>query len=205
MQFKNTHMTAPEIARALNVDALVEGSVIREGNRVRVHAQLIRGTTDEHFWSATYDREVGDVLLLEGDIAQSIAEKVKVTVSGPEHAALAASRKVSPEAYESFLKGGYANLNTKAGMEQSVSFFQDAIQKDPTFAPAYLGLANSYEALGTVYSGAPPGETRPKAMEALQKALELDPDLAEVHVALANLYEREWRWNESGTEYRRAL
>lgn len=205
MQFQDPKDTVPAIAAKLGVDAIVEGSVIRDGTRVRVHAQLIRASNDEHFWSETYDRELGDVLTLESDIAQSIAEKVKVTVSGQEHDLLAAKRKVSPDAYESYLKGVYANLNTRAGMEQAVSFFQDAINKDPSFAPAYLGLANAYGALGMVYSGVSPRETRPKAMSALQKALELDPELAPAHILLANIYEKEWKWSEAGAEFKRAL
>ena len=205
MQFKDARQSVPEIAKALGVDAIVEGSVIRDGNRIRVHAQLIRATTDEHFWSETYDREFGDVLTLESDIAQSIAAKVEVTVTGQEHALLVSTRKVSPEAYESFLKGAYMNLNTRAGMEQAVTLFQDAIKKDPTFAPAYVGLANAYGALGMVYSGVPPEQTRPKAMSAVRKALELDPQLAPAHILLANIYEKEWKWSEAGEEFKRAL
>lgn len=205
MQFKDPKQTIPEIARTLDVDAIVEGSVIRDGNHIRVHAQLIRAANDEHFWSETYDREMGDVLSLESDIAQSIAEKVKVTVSGQEQALLAATRKVSPEAYESFLKGAHANGNTKLGMEQSAVFFQDAINKDPTFAPAYLGLGSDYASLGQVYSGVPPEEMRLKAIGTAQKALELDPELAPAHVLLGTVYEREWRWSEAGAEFKRAL
>jgi TolB-like protein/Tfp pilus assembly protein PilF len=205
MQFQSPTDTVPAIAKKLGVDAIVEGSVIRDGNRIRVHAQLIRASNDEHFWSETLDRELGDVLSLESDIAQSIAEKVEVTVSGQEHELMVATRKVSPEAYESYLKGIYSNYNTRAGIEQSIGFFQDAIRKDATFAPAYLGLANAYGNLGTVYAGVPPEESRPKLISAAQKALELDPELAGAHVLLAQTYERLWKWRESGAEFRRAL
>ncbi len=205
MQFQDPRQTVPAIAKTLGVDAIVEGSVTREGNRIRVHAQLIRAVNDEHFWSETYDREMGDVLSLESDIAQSIAEKVEVTVSGQEHALLRAKRKVSPEAYESYLKGVYTSSNTTAGIEQSIGFFQDAINKDATFAPAYLGLATAYGSLGTVYAGVPPEETRPKVISAAQKALELDPELAGAHVLLAQTYERLWKWSEAGAEFKRAL
>jgi TolB-like protein/DNA-binding winged helix-turn-helix (wHTH) protein/Tfp pilus assembly protein PilF len=205
MQFQDPRQTVPAIAKTLGVDAIVEGSVIRDGNRIRVHAQLIQASNDEHFWSETYDREMGDVLSLESDIAQSIAEKVKATVSGQEHALLGAKRKVSPEAYESYLKGAYTNSNTTAEIERSIGFFQDAINKDPTFAPAYLGLANAYSLLGTVYAGVPPEETRPKVISAAQKALELDPELAGAHVLLAETYQRLWKWSESGAEFQRAL
>ena len=205
MQFQNPKETVSAIAKTLGVDAIVEGSVIRDGNRIRVHAQLIRASNDEHFWSETYDREMGDVLSLESDIAQSIAQKVEVTVSGQEHALLVASRQVSPEVYESYLKGAYADRNTKAGIEQRIAFFEEAIHKDATFAPAYLGLASAYGDLGTVYAGAPPTETRPKVITAAQKALDLDPELAEARVLLATTYEREWKWSESGAEFKHAL
>ena len=105
MRFRETKLSAPEIAKTLGVDALVEGSVIRAGTRIRVTAQLIRGATDDHFWSETYDREFVDTLRLEGDVAQSIAQRVEVTVSGEERARVTASRRVLPEAYESYLKG----------------------------------------------------------------------------------------------------
>src|SRR6185437_13172391 len=151
MQFRDPKETVPAIAKTLGVDAIVEGSVTREGSHIRVHAQLIRASNDQHFWSETYDREMGDVFSLESDIAQSIAEKVEVTVSGKEHALLVAKRPVAPQVYESYLKGVYANRNTRVGTEQSVAFFEEAIRQDPTFAPAYVELANAYMQLGTVY------------------------------------------------------
>ena len=208
MQFKDTKLSAPEIAKVLHVDALVEGSVTREGSRVRVHAQLIRGATDEHFWSETYDREFSDVLALEGDVAQAIAGKVEVTVTGKERERLTAVRSVSPEAYESYLKGwaAYDKSNSRAGDEESVGYFQEAINQDPTFAPAYLGLARVYNDLSTIgVGGATPGEARPKVISAARKALELDPDLAEAHLLLANTLQKQWHWAEAKAEYRRAL
>jgi TolB-like protein/DNA-binding winged helix-turn-helix (wHTH) protein/Flp pilus assembly protein TadD len=205
MQFKDTRLSAPEIARKLGVDALVEGSVMREGNRIRVHAQLIRASTDEHFWSASYDRELGDALTLESEVAQTIAQRVEVTVSGEERARLVAARPVSPEAYESYLQGMFAKGNSRAEVEKRIAWFDEAIRKDPTFAPAYVGLAAAYGALGTVFVGAPPSETRPKVINAARKALELDPDLAGAHVQLASIYMRQWKWAEAEAEYRRAL
>jgi TolB-like protein/DNA-binding winged helix-turn-helix (wHTH) protein/Flp pilus assembly protein TadD len=205
MQFKDTHLSAPEIAQKLGVDALVEGSVTRGGNRIRVHAQLIRGSTDEHFWSESYDRELGDALTLESDVAQSIARKVEVTVTGEERARLVAARSVSPEVYESYLKGLAAKGNSRAQVEKQIAWFDEAIRKDPTFAPSYVGLAGAYTNLGTVFVGAPPAETRPKVINAAQKALELDPELADAHVELANIYMRQWKWAEAEAEYRRAL
>ena len=205
MQFKDTHLSAPEIARKLGVDALVEGSVIRDGNRIRVHAQLIRASTDAHFWSESYDRELGDALTLESDIAQSIARKVEVTVTGEERARLVTARSVSPEVYESYLKGLAAQGNSRAEVEKQIAWFDEAIRKDPTFAPSYVGLAGAYAYLDTLFVGAPPAETRPKVISAAQKALELDPEFADAHVELANIYMRQWRWAEAEAEYRRAL
>jgi TolB-like protein/DNA-binding winged helix-turn-helix (wHTH) protein/Flp pilus assembly protein TadD len=205
MQFKDTGLLAPEIARKLGVDALVEGSVIREGDRIRVHAQLIRASTDEHLWSETYDRELGDALTLESEVAQSIAQRVAVTVSGKERARLVDARPVSPEAYESYLQGLVAKGNSRAEVERRIAWFDEAIRKDPTFAPAYVGLADAYGKLGTVFVGAPPSETRPKVINATRKALDLDPDLADAHVLLASMYIRQWKWAEAEAEYRRAL
>ena len=184
MGFKDTRMSAPEIAKALHVDALVEGSVIREGNRIRVHAQLIRGATDEHFWSKTYDRELRDVLALESDVAQSIAGKVEVTVTGKERERLTAVRSVPPEVYESYLKGRFAldKSNRRGDVEESIRYFEQALKIDPTFAPAYVGLADAYDRLATVFIGSPPWEMRPKVVEAAHKALELDSELAEAYV-----------------------
>jgi TolB-like protein/DNA-binding winged helix-turn-helix (wHTH) protein/Flp pilus assembly protein TadD len=205
MQFKDTRLLAPAIAKKLGVDALVEGSVIREGNRIRIHAQLIRASTDEHFWSETYDRELGDALTLESEVAQSIAQRVEVTVTGVERARLSAARPVSPEVYESYLRGLVAKGNSRAEVEKRIAYFNEAIRKDPTFAPAYVGLADAYGKLGTVFVGAPPSETRPRVISAAQKALELDPDLADAHVLLASMYIRQWKWAEAEAEYRRAL
>jgi len=205
MRFKDTKLSAPEIAKMLQADALVEGSVIREGDRIRVHAQLIRGAADEHFWSETYDREIGDVLSLESDVAQSIAKRVAVTVTGQEHSRLVAARHVSPDVYESYLKGQAGTHNTRAELEESITHFENAIAKDPTFAPAYLGLANAYENLSLILVGAPPDQTRPQVIRAARKALELDPELADAHVLMAAVYQRQWQWSDAEAEYQKAL
>jgi TolB-like protein/DNA-binding winged helix-turn-helix (wHTH) protein/Tfp pilus assembly protein PilF len=205
MHFKDTQLSLPEISRMLRVDAIVEGSVIREGGRVRVYAHLIRGATDQHFWSEAYDRELGDALTLESEVAQSIARRVQVTVTGEERARLVAARHVSPKVYESYLKGRFAKGNSRAEVEKSITYFEEAIRKDPTFAPAYVGLAHAYASLGTVFRGAPPSEVRPKAISAARKALELDPELGEAHVLLAGVYQRQWWWADAESEYKQAL
>ncbi len=205
MQLKDTRFSVPEIARTLRVDAIVEGSLAREGSRIRVTAQLIRGETDEHFWSETYDRELRDVLALESEVAQSIARKVEVTVTGKERKRLTTVASVSPEVYESYLKGRFAKSNSRADIEGSIANFEEAIKKDPKFAPAYIGLAGAYDELGAILVGAPPSEVRPKVIDAAQKALELDPELAEAHVLLADIYQKRWQWAEAEAEYKRAL
>jgi TolB-like protein/tetratricopeptide (TPR) repeat protein/DNA-binding winged helix-turn-helix (wHTH) protein len=205
MRFKNTQMTVPEIAATLHVDAIVEGSVVREGDRVRVHAQLIRTATDEYFWSETYDREVRDVLALQSDVAHSIAEKVEVTLTGEERSRLVAARTVSPNVYESYLKAEFGKNNTRKEVEESISDYEQAIRLDSTFAPAYVGLAEAYEHLGLIFVGAPPFETRPKVISASQKALELDPSLARAHVLLGAMYQRQWKWAEAESEFKQAL
>lgn len=207
MHFRDTTLTAPEIAKALHVDALVEGSIIRDGSRVRVHAQLIRASTDEHFWSETYDRELRDVLSLQSDVAQAIARKVKVTVAGDEKQRLSAFHAVLPEAYESYLQGNFSlhNSNNRAAIEKSIRYYSDAISKDPAFAPAYVGLAAAHTGLGTVMMGGDPDRERPQVVSAARTALKLDPSLAEAHVLLADVAQKQWHWAEAESEYRRAL
>ncbi len=206
MRFKDTQLSIPEIAKTLGVDAVVEGSVIKEGDRIRVTAQLIRGATDKHFWSETYDREMRDALTLESELALAIGKKVEVTVTGEEQQRLSAARPIAPEVYESYLMGRFLfRQGNRAAMEQSIPYFESALNQDSTFAPAYVGLAESYTMLGTVFAGMPPQATRPKVMDYARKALALDPNLVEAHVALANVLQEEWHWTEAEAEYKRAL
>lgn len=205
MAFKDPRMSMPEIAKTLGVDALVEGSVIRDGSRVRVHAQLIRGATDEHFWSETYDRELRDSLSLESEVAQSIARRVEITVTGEERSRLVKARHVAPEAYESYLKGRFVKGSDREKVEERIAYFKEAIRKDPTFAPAYVGLAGAHNILSTIFVGGPVQQERQQVVNAAQKALELDPDLAEAHVLLATIEREQWQWAEAEAEYKRAL
>ena len=207
MQFKGTRKSVPAIGKELNVDAVIEGSVLRSGDKIRVTVQLIRADTDEHLWADTYDRELRDVLGLQSEVAQSIARKVQATVTGEEHARLTAARPVSPEVYENYLKGRSIldKSYSRSGLEESVGYFEEAIRRDPTFAPAYVGLADVYDRLGTIFIGTPPGEVRPRVINAARKALELDPELAEAHVLLADIYQQQWHWSDAEAEYKRAL
>src|SRR5882672_7459956 len=206
MQFKGTRSSVPDIARKLNVQAVVEGSVIRSGDRIRITAQLIQGDTDVHLWAGTFDRELRDVLALDSEVAQSIARQIEVAVTGQEHSRLAAVRPVSPEVYESYLKGRFAlHKNTQAGFNEAIAHFEDAIHREPAFAPAYAGLASTYSELGLVFYGASPLEVRPKVLAAARKALELDPELVEARVELADALQKNWQWAEAEAEYKQAI
>jgi TolB-like protein/tetratricopeptide (TPR) repeat protein len=205
MQFKGTHQSVPEIAAKLSVDAVVEGSVIRAADRVRVHVQMIRGRTDEHVWSATYDRELRDVLTLETQIAFAIARQVQITVSAHDDGRTA-SRAVAADVYDNYLKGRFAlNRNTRAGATEGIGYFEAAIAADPSFAPAYSGIASAYTDLGLVLFGGPPREARPKAIAAARKALSLDPNLIEAHIQLGDALQKDWQWKEAEAEFRRAV
>ncbi len=205
MQFKATRSSVPEIARKLNVQAVVEGSVIRSGDRIRITAQLIQGDTDVHLWSGTFDRELRDVLALQSDVAQGIARQIEIAVGGQNGSPVAA-RAVAPAVYESYLKGRFElHKNTRAGLEEALRHFQVAIDADATFAPAFAGLAAAYTDLGLVFFGASPLETRPKALAAARKALELDPELVEARVLLADALQKNWQWAEAEAEYKQAI
>ena len=206
MQFKGTRKSVPAIGKELNVDAVIEGSVLRSGDKIRVTVQLIRADTDEHLWSVTYDRELQDVLALQSDVTQGIAGHIESAVTGAQRGSPVLPHAVAPEVYEAYLKGRFAlHKNSRAGLGEALLHFQAAVDADATFAPAYAGLASTYSALGLVFYGEPPGETRPKTLIAARRALELDPDLADARVLLANSLQKDWHWAEAEAEYRRAI
>ena len=171
MRFKGTKLSLPEIARTLGVDALVEGSVIRQGSRIRVHAQLIRAATDEHLWSDEYDGELGDVLTLESEVAQSIARRVEVKVTGEERARLVAAHHVSPEVYESYLKAEdeFSKSSSQAELEQSIAYFEETIGKDAKF-DRLTSASRTHTRGSDQFGGAPPKETHPKMIECSPKS-----------------------------------
>lgn len=205
MQFKGTRKSVPAIGKELNVDAVIEGSVLRSGDKIRINVQLIRADTDEHLWSGTYDREVQDVLALQSDVTYGIARHIEVAV-GAQNGRPVAARVVAPAVYESYLKGRFElHKETRAGLEEALQHFQAALDADATFAPAYAGLAATHLALGSVFFGEPPYEARPKVFAAAGKALELDPQLVEAHVLVAQNLARDWRWPEAEAEYKRAI
>ncbi len=206
MQFKGTRKSVPAIGKELNVDALIEGSVLRSGDKIRVTVQLIRADTDEHLWSGTFDRELQDVLALQSDVTQGIARHIENAVTGAQRSSPVAPRTVAPDVYEAYLKGRFAlHRGNRAGLKEALLRFQAAVEADGTFAPAYAGLAATYSALGLVFYGEPPGESRQKTVVAARKALELDPELAEARALLANALQKDWHLTEAEVEYRRAI
>jgi eukaryotic-like serine/threonine-protein kinase len=208
MHYKGTNKMLPEIARELNVDGVVEGSVMRSGNRVRITAQLIHAATDEHLWAETYERDLGDVLRLQGEVAQAIAQQVRVQLTPQQKAQLNSAPRVDPAAYDAFLQGrSYFSwgASSQEGFRKAQTFFQEAIQKDPNMALPYVGLADSYVYLGS-QRWVLPKEASAHAREALQKALELDHTLAEAHSSLGWLSWRyDWNFPMAEKEFRYAL
>ena len=188
------------------MDAVVEGLVLRSGNRVRITAQLIGVTPERHLWAKTFDRDLGDVLALHSEVAQAIAREIKIAVTPEEQTRLATARTVNPEAYRLYLIGRfYWNKRTEEGFKIALDHFQRAIEIDPAYAPAYAGLADSYIMFGS-YGIMPTKEVYPRARAAAQKALEIDESLAEAHASLANVsFRYYWDWPAAEKEYKRAL
>jgi len=206
MRYKGTKKPLPEIARELNVDAVVEGTVRRSGNRVRVTVNLLHARTDRHLWAETYERELGDVLILQSAVAQAVAREIKVAISPAESSRLAVVRSVKPEAYELYLKGRYHYYKWKPDdFRRAIEYFQKAIDADPDWAPAYAGLATAYGWLW-IEGAVPPQEALPRFEAALKTALAIDDADPEVRYALAAsaLYYR-WDWEEADREFQRAL
>jgi len=199
MHYRGTSKTLPEIARELNVEAIVEGSVVRSGNQVRITAKLIDAPSERQLWAESYQRELKDVLALEGEVVRDIAQGIRVKISPREETRLTASRPVDPEAHEAYLKGRHYWYKFNAESEKSGHFFEDAIAKDPQYALAYVGLANYYTVQNTL-------RLRAKAEAAAQKALALDSQLANAHTALAavRLYFT-WDWTAAERELKIAL
>ncbi len=204
MQYKGVKKPLPQIARELNVDAVVEGSVQRAGNHVRITTQLIEAATDRHLWAETYERDLSNVLALESEVAQAIASEIRVKVTPQEKVQLASARPVSPAAYEAYLKGRYHwNKRTPEGIKTAIEYFQQSIEKDPNYALAYAGLADCYV---VNVNPSPPREKMPKAKAAATKALQLDDTLAEAHTSLASVLTKyDWDWPGAEKEFKRAI
>jgi TolB-like protein/Tfp pilus assembly protein PilF len=198
MQYKGTKKPLPEIARELNVDAVVEGTVQRSGNRVRITANLLHAPTDRHLWAETYERDLGDVLALQGEVAQAIAREIKIKLTPQEQTRLATARPVNPEAYEAYLKGRHLEVLDSA---RAIEFHQRATQIDPTWAPPHAAIV-----VPTSMLGLPPMEACAKMRTAAGKALELDDTLSEAYYAMAWVrYQCNWDWPGTERDFKRAI
>ncbi|MBF8295747.1 MAG: Adenylate cyclase [Bacteroidetes bacterium] len=208
MQYKGVKKPLPQIARELNVDALIEGSVLREGTQVRITVRLIQGSTDEHLWAESYQRELRGVLVLQSEMAQVIARQIGMRVSPEERARLTNARPVNPKAQELYLKGRfYWNMRTQDGIRKGTEYFQQAIEEDPGYPLAYAGIADCYALLGSPGLVAlPPREAFPKATAAAMKALEGDSTLGEAHTSLAFVkLVYDWAWSDAQKGFHRAI
>src|ERR1700674_2083796 len=208
MAYKHARKPLPQIARELNVDAVVEGSVLRSGEQVRVTAQLIEASTDKHLWSQSYEGELRDTLALQSRMARAIADQIRINLTPQEQAALKTVKVVNPEAYESYLKGRYFwNKRTADGLKVALAYFNQAIEEDPKYAEAYSGLADTYALLGDwQYAVIPPKEAFPRAKASAIKALELDSALGEAHNSLAFVLDGfDWDFDAASKEFHRAI
>jgi len=205
MQYRGTRKTMPEIGRELNVDALIEGSVLRAGQRVRITAQLIRAASDQHLWAKSYEGDLGDVLTLQSTVAREIADEIKVALTPQDRARLASARRVNPQAHEAYLLGRYYwDKGDEPSYRKSIEYYKKAQAIDPADALVYAGLADTYSSLSDFYL--PPREIMPQAKEAAEKALQLDDSLAEAHNAMAWIhFVYDWDWPGTEREFKRAI
>ena len=205
MQYKGTKKPLPEIARELNVDALIEGTVTRSGNHLRITANLVQASPEKHLWAESYESHVGDALTVQGEISQAVAREIQVQLTQNEKSLLATARPVNPDAQDLYLRGLYTfHGRDTAEAEKAIDYFRRAIEKDPNYAAAYAGLAN-------VYSDWIPGMSRPrdrmpKAREFALKALSLDDTLADAHSSLGNIeLFYDWDWIAAEKEFKRTM
>ena len=208
MEYKGTHKTLSQIARDLNVDAVVEGTVLRSGDRVRITAELVQVATDRHLWAESYESQLGDILTLQSHVASAIVNEIRIKLTPEDQVRLASTRPVSTQSYDNYLKGRYYwNKRSQEGLTKAINYFQAAVEKDPHYALAYAGLADCYSIIGSAIVGTVPAtEVAPKARAAALKSLELDNTLAEAHTSLATVrFNYDWDWNSAASGFRRAV
>ena len=210
MRFKTTRKPLAQIARELDVDAVVEGTVLRSADRVRVTAQVFQVNPERSVWADRYDRALGDIVILQGALTREIAEAIRVKLTPQEKSRLATVRSVDPAAHEALIKGRYYwSRRTEEGSRKAIGFFEQAIARDPNEAMAFVGLADSYLSLAlteALQEAVPPNEAFPKARAAAQRALDIDDTLGEAHASLGHIkfqYDRDWRGAE--LEFKRAI
>ena len=208
MQYKDSHKDVRQISRELGVDYVLEGSVRRDADHVRITAQLIESRNQTHVWAKEYDRNLSDILALQGDVARAVASEIQLRLTPEETARLAVAKPVDAEAYELYLKGRYFwNKRTVPSYLKAIEYFKAAISRDPKYAQAYTGLADAYALLGSAPNQEMPRkEAMPRAKAAALTALQLDESLAEAHTALAfEEMHYEWDWPNAEREFKRAL
>ena len=206
--YKGAHKPLPQIARELNVDAIVTGSVLQSENRVRINVELFEGKTERQLWAQSYDRDLREVLALQAQVAEAIAREIQVKLTPQEKQQLAQSRQVDPEAYLAYSYGRfYWNKRTPEDFPKAIEYFRKAIDKDPSYAPAYAGLADGLALLGSIGSGAlPPKQVMPQAKAAALEAVRLDDSLAEGHTSLANVkLNYDWDLDGAEREFKKAI
>ncbi len=203
MLYKGAKKPLPKVARELNVNGIVEGTVLRDRDRVQITAQLIYAPTDQHIWANTYEGDLKDVLKLQHEVASAIADEIRIAVTPRERERLASANVVVPAAYDAYLRGRYYwNMDTERDWFKARQYFEQAIQLDPNYAPAYSGLADYYWGTDEL----PPRIKMPKAKEYALKGLEIDPDSAQIHTSLGVIrFLADWDWREAERELRRAL
>jgi len=206
MQYKNVRKPLADIARSLHVDSVVEGSVVRSGDKLRITVQLVDARTDQHIWAEDYNRDLRDVVAVQGDVARRIAEGIRITLTPEERAELTSRHQINPEAYEAYLRGRYFwNRRTEEGMKKAIEYFEQSMGKDPNSPLAYDGLADCWLSLGW-YGYLPPKEAFPQAKAAAMKAMELDASLAEAHASLAFAsMNYDWDWSAAEREFQKAI
>jgi TolB-like protein/DNA-binding winged helix-turn-helix (wHTH) protein/Tfp pilus assembly protein PilF len=206
MMYKGSKRPIREIARDLNVDSVIEASVLRSGNRVRINARLVYGSTERVLWEQTFERDLGDILELSSAVAREVAGRIQVSLTPDEQQRLATTRPVNPQAYDAYLRGRYLwNKRTGQDMRKGIEYFEQAVKIDPNYAPAYAGIADSYDLLA-FFGPLPAATAYAKAKEAALKAVALDGSLAESHASLAQvLFHYDWNWTLAEKEYRLAL
>jgi TolB-like protein/DNA-binding winged helix-turn-helix (wHTH) protein len=208
MAYKGTRKPLSTIARELKVDAVVEGTVMRVGNRVRITAELVQVSTDRHLWADTYESQLGDVLSLQNRVSSAIVDEIRINLTPEEKERLAKAPAIRPEAYENYLKGRYYwNKRTDENLVKSIGYFEEATRLDPQYALAYAGLADCYAIIGaTIFGSIPANEAAPKAKAAALHALEIDPSLAEAATSLATAkFNYDWDWPGAAQGFQHAI
>jgi len=208
MTYRGTHKPLSQIARELNVDAVVEGTVLRVGDRVRITAELVQVSTDRHLWADTYESQMGDILALQNRVSSAIVNEIRINLTPEDQARLARNPAVAPEAYENYLKGRfYWNKRSDENLTRAIGYFEEATHQAPDYSLAYAGLADCYAIIGAeIFGTMSAAQAAPKAKTAALRALELDPTLAEAEISLATVrFNYDWDWDASAAGFAKAI